>query len=80
MCAKRSRSTAHLITRGRFCFHWRQCVNLAQNDIVDASSLVALAFLPDIQWVNIRGNNLSAVDVQTVRDAFSGKPHVTLLS
>lgn len=57
-----------------------QCVNLSQNDITDAAALVGLAFLPNLQWVNIQGNDMTAVLVQSVRDAFAEKPHVQLLS
>ena len=60
--------------------HALQCVNLAQNNISDPTYLLAMAFLPHLKWVNIQGNDMTAVQVQDVRDAFAERPDVQLLS
>lgn len=59
-----------------------QVANLAQNEIKDGSPLAAIAqSTATLTWVNIKGNNMPAMRIQEVRDAFGARAtQCTLLS
>lgn len=57
-----------------------QAVDLAGNCITDSSSIIALTHCLQLRFLDIRSNDMSAVHIQKVRDAFAGRPGFTLRS
>mmetsp|Transcript_22557 Transcript_22557/g.53158 ORF Transcript_22557/g.53158 Transcript_22557/m.53158 type:complete len:625 (-) Transcript_22557:64-1938(-) len=65
----------------RYCAQLQGC-DLSQNSIASAEGLLAaLPMLPALQWLDVRGNDLSAIDRQHIRDWWAAnRPGHTLLS
>lgn len=59
---------------------FEQAINLAENAFTSADDLVTLAKIPTLRYLNIKSNDMRAIEVQRVRDAFEDRTGFVLES